>query len=188
MARPRKDDADAKRATIATRVTQDLRSKLEEASAQSGRSLAQEIEIRLERSLEFASIVDAAMSAAQSAIDQSYAMLVGLAGGEDNFSVAVYLGYSASLIERQTGKSWKDDEATRHKVEAHLLSIIPGALRDPPPALALGRKAQPLPPSPAGSLGALGALYESAKQLAAERGEAFPAVAPAAAPRKRKAD
>ena len=83
-----------RRKTMSTRLTPETRAQLEEAAAQSGRSLAQEIEIRLERSfVEF--------------------------GKEETFLVARLLANAIHTIEVVTGKNWMDDpEAHRQTQEA----------------------------------------------------------------------
>lgn len=56
VGRPKKEDA--RRATISTRVTDELRKAIGEASKKTGRSLAQEIEFRLERSFRDDEIIE----------------------------------------------------------------------------------------------------------------------------------
>jgi hypothetical protein len=57
--RPRLPAEEGKRYPIAIRTTKDLKERLERASKASGRSLAQELEFRLERSFEVQDIADA---------------------------------------------------------------------------------------------------------------------------------
>ncbi|MBT4043521.1 MAG: TraY domain-containing protein [Rhodospirillaceae bacterium] len=51
--RPRKPDGEAKRSAIGVRVTAEAKQKLQEAADRTGRSLSQEIELRLQQSLDF---------------------------------------------------------------------------------------------------------------------------------------
>lgn len=56
--RPKKDRADAKRCPLNMRTTPALRERLEKCAARSGRSLAQEVEYRLEQSVMVDSVVE----------------------------------------------------------------------------------------------------------------------------------
>ncbi len=72
-----------RRKTTSTRITPETRAKLEATAAQSGRSLAQEIEFRLEQSFEG---------------DEAF-------GGRQLRALFSLFGYAAVLIEQETGKS-----------------------------------------------------------------------------------
>lgn len=85
-----------KRKTLTTRITDETRTRLEKASRASGRSLAQEVELRLEQSFS----VDEAL------------------GGKDTHAVLRMFGAVATLIEGRTGKSWRSDWETAVAVQA----------------------------------------------------------------------
>ncbi len=93
-ARAKLPPGEGKRTPLNMRTTRELRERLEREAAASGRSLAQQVEFRL---------------------DQSYASF----GREDIFLVARLLATAIQTIEAVTGKIWMDDaEAHRHTQEA----------------------------------------------------------------------
>lgn len=89
---------ETKRATINMRTTPAIRAALEEAAASEGRSLAQEIEQRLERSI----AADA------------------VRGGVHNVRLVDAIAAEIATIEGMTGKRWNDDQVT---FQLMLLSI-----------------------------------------------------------------
>ncbi|GGH12607.1 hypothetical protein GCM10007036_10590 [Alsobacter metallidurans] len=132
MGRPKKSDEEAKRAPLGFRTTRELRAKLEEAADASGRSLAQEMEIRLERSFDFVQIVDRAIKttiAATSAMVEEKRLSA--VGGSHNAQLGELIAYIAFLVEAEREKRWTEDQDTRHAVESRLLSMIPRLLRNP---------------------------------------------------------
>ncbi len=103
--RPKRVD---RRKTTSTRITPELRAKLDAAAEQSERSLAQEVEIRLERSF-------AEEKSREEAVDGVYDSF----GKLETFLVARTLANAIELIEAKTGKNWMDDpEAHRQTQEA----------------------------------------------------------------------
>lgn len=68
--RPRKPDIEAKRHAIGFRTTLDLKLRIEAAAAESRRSVAQEIELRLERSFDADLIRNAVREAMCISVDQ----------------------------------------------------------------------------------------------------------------------
>ncbi len=107
--RPKRVD---RRKTTSTRITPELRAKLDAAAEQSERSLAQEVEIRLERSF--------AEEKSQAEIsDEAVRGVYTSFGKLETFLVARLLANAIHTIEAVTGKNWMDDpEAHRQTQEA----------------------------------------------------------------------
>ncbi len=101
-----------RRKTMSTRITPETRAQLEEAAAQSGRSLAQEVETRLDQSF--------AEEKSQAVIsDKELRGLYAPFGKLETFMVARLLANAIHTIEAVTGKNWMDDpEAHRQTQEA----------------------------------------------------------------------
>jgi hypothetical protein len=99
--RPTERD-EAKRAPINMRITPATRSALDAAAAREGRSLAQEIEQRLERSLE--------LEKAQ--------------GGPATAALVATIVADIAEIERLTGKSWAVDNETYFAVRRAVIAAI----------------------------------------------------------------
>lgn len=100
--RPRLSDDEARRAAFTFRATNELKQKLTKAAEQSERSIAQEIEMRLEMS--FAREADAGSATAAALAD-----LVRLV---------------VSRLEAKSGKTWTDDYNTYLAVEAAIGRIL----------------------------------------------------------------
>jgi hypothetical protein len=107
--RPKRVD---RRKTTSTRITPELRVKIDGAAEQSERSLAQEIEFRLEQSF--------AEEKSQAVIsDEELRGLYAQFGKLETFMVARLLANAIHTIEVVTGKNWMDDpEAHRQTQEA----------------------------------------------------------------------
>ncbi len=101
-----------RRKTTSTRITPELRAKLDAAAEQSERSLAQEVEIRLERSF--------AEEKSQAEIsDEAVRGVYTSFGKLETFLVARLLADAIQTIEAVTGKNWMDDPgAHKHTQEA----------------------------------------------------------------------
>ena len=131
--RPKRVD---RRKTTSTRITPETRAQLEAAAAHSGRSLAQEIEFRLERSFLDEDARNREM------------------GGKELQALFRMLGAAAEIIETRTGKSWSKDWDTAHAVYLGWQHLIAHALPEPPKELVeVHRKhrqdqREPLPPVP----------------------------------------
>ena len=96
-----------RRKTTSTRITPETRAKLGAAAAQSGRSLAQEMEFRLERSF----------------FDEDTAQY--LLGFEVHSMMALRcLGDAVAKIEGETGRTWHEDWDTRQRVRVAFESIL----------------------------------------------------------------
>lgn len=101
-----------KRKTLTTRVTEGTRQRIEGDAVASGRSLAQEVELQLERS-------------------PSAAVL----GSKETYGLLRLLAAAAEIIEAKTGKSWSSDWDTFQAVQAAWRKLIPAAGPKPPPGL-----------------------------------------------------
>lgn len=97
-----------KRKTLSTRITSALRTRLDEAADETGRSLSQEIEFRLEQSF-----------ANDKATYEAF-------GGKHVYALMTLLGSAVSLIESGTGKKWRDDQGTYHQVKVTIDKLLYG--------------------------------------------------------------
>lgn len=88
-----------KRRTLTTKITESTRRSLEEAAAGTDRSLSQEIEFRLERSL-----------------DQDRQKLQ-VFGSERNYRLLALLGMTIMIVEEKTGGLWTKDPRTFAEVQ-----------------------------------------------------------------------
>jgi len=141
--RPKRVD---RRKTTSTRITPELRAKIDAAAEQSERSLAQEVEFRLEQSF---------------AVDEGF-------GGRQFSALFRLFGNAASLIEQRTEKSYFEDLGTCRAVQvawkrlmggfspnlpAEEIAALDQATAVPVPKLPMA-PAPPTPPGPPGlSLG-----------------------------------
>lgn len=108
----------AKRASFGTRITEELKNRIEAAAAMSGRSTSEEIEYRLDRSFE-----------GEKAEAEKF-------GGEHLVPVFQMLGAAARLVEQKAGKTAQEDWDTNLAVlEAckKLLPVALGTIRPEPP-------------------------------------------------------
>ena len=113
-----------KRKTLTTRVTEGTRQRLERDAVASGRSLAQEVELQLERS-------------------HSAAVL----GSKETYGLLRLLAAAAEIIEAKTGKSWSCDWDTFQAVQAAWRKLIPAAGPKPPRGV-VDVLTMPAPPIP----------------------------------------
>ena len=97
--RPKRVD---RRKTTSTRMTPEIRARLEEAAAQSGRSLAQEIELR---------------------VDQSF-LADEFLGGPGNATAAKLVGLILQDVEARTGKSWREDKDTYYGAFSAVATVL----------------------------------------------------------------
>ena len=102
VGRPPASPDGPKRAAIGLRASNDLRSRLEAAAAETGRSLSQEAEIRLEQSFES---------------DSAF-------GGAEQAALLRMMAAAAQLIEARTGKSWLEDFDTGYAVSAAWRQLV----------------------------------------------------------------
>ena len=106
--RPRGPFAD-KRKTLTTRITENTRLRLEEAAAETGRSLSQEIELRLHSSFNTEQRVEDIQRTIRETYHESF-------GGEQQFRIAKLLANLINELERTSEKSWRDDVSTNDEV------------------------------------------------------------------------
>ncbi len=99
--RPRGPFAD-KRKTLTTRITENTRLRLEEAAAETGRSLSQEIELRLQRSFDVEQRVEDIRRTTREMVYESF-------GGNDSYEFCRYLAIMANLLTSGLDRSCKDD-------------------------------------------------------------------------------
>lgn len=95
-----------KRKTLTTRITEETRTNLEKAAEESGRSLSQEIEFRLEQSFQKQFAVDAAF------------------GSKLRYRQMQILGMAINLIEEQMGGTWQRDEDTFQQVRDGVITFL----------------------------------------------------------------
>ena len=101
VGRPRKGDT-AKRAPLNMKTTPRLRERMQRAADANGRALTQEVEARLERSLDR---------------DDLY-------GGQHVATFVDLLGMTIRIIEQRHGARWIDDPGTFDAVEAAALRLL----------------------------------------------------------------
>ena len=109
-ARAKLPPGEGKRVPLNMRTTREGRERLEKAAANSGRSLAQEVEYQLERALGGDEREQAALS------------LLGF--DPKSYLAWRCLGISISTIERQTGKSWREDWDTGQQIQAAFEAVV----------------------------------------------------------------
>lgn len=176
-------EGEGKRVPLNMRTTRETRDRLEKAADESGRSLAQEVEIRLERSFDFQSIIEqtirasVAMSVKEaeeviSQYKQFAAMtefhMTEIAGGDDLFLVAAFLSRAIRRVEAATGKTVREDQATREEAEKELLGAIPSLFRKLPEPYSAFKARIASAPAPTGALAAV-ALEGIAKRFDAQQ-------------------
>ncbi len=126
--RPPQNDV-AKRSAISLRVTPSLREKADNAALEAGRSLSQEIELRLEQS--FARDDLAGGPAQASLLRLIAASASGLGKTIRQFDLLV------QAIEARTGKSWLDDPETFFAVRAGQIDLLDRSMPDEPELAAI---------------------------------------------------
>lgn len=95
-------DGPGERVALLSRTTIELRQKLEQAAAQSGRSLGQEVERRLERSFDF-----------------DYLM-----GDNETALVLRSIANAVQRFEKASGKSWVRDSETQERVHEAVSKMV----------------------------------------------------------------
>jgi Arc-like DNA binding domain len=109
--RPPIPEADRKRANLTFRTRSGMREKLEAAAAQSGRSVSEEVEYRLERSFQQAeSIAD-------------------ILGGVATANLLLLISMAIQEVEKATGKSWREDAGTYDRMKLAAIYILNEAPR-----------------------------------------------------------
>ena len=137
MTKPPKPPSGANRIPLMVRTSPDFRERLEAAATASGRSLAQEAELRLERSFADDHNIEVMARFMGEKYDdlnrQMVDQVVSLAGGDDLFMLWSKLSWSIQAVEHERGKSIRDDDETRHEAERRVLGDLPGVFRSLPP-------------------------------------------------------
>ncbi len=110
MGRPPLPVSERKLPSMAFRPTPDVRRKLEEAAAESGRSMSQEMQSRLEHSLQDQDAREREM------------------GGRELLALFRMLGAVAEVIEERTGKKWSEDWDTGLAVQVAWKALIGRAM------------------------------------------------------------
>lgn len=113
MARPKLPDGEGKRHALNLRTTLDLRSKLDAAAQTSGRSLAQEVEWRLEQSF----------GPRNPSVEEVF-------GGPDRALLARVVAHAVGIVEIVSGKTWREDAETRAKAYQTIKSLLLATLGD----------------------------------------------------------
>lgn len=123
-----------KRVPLNMRTTQEVRDRLEHAAADSGRSLVQEVENRLEFSFLDEDAREREM------------------GGRELHALFRMLGAVAEFIEERTGKKWSEDWDTGVAVQVAWKVLVGHATPSPPSeyhrAVNMQDEIPPLPPPP----------------------------------------
>ena len=122
-ARAKLPPGEGKRTPLNMRTTRELRERLEREAADSGRSLAQEVEARLERSF--------AEEKSRAAIsDEAVGGVYASFGKPETFLVARLLANAIHTIEAVTGKNWMDDPKAHRQTQEACKNIL-DAFRPP---------------------------------------------------------
>jgi TraY domain len=124
--RPRKYPVEGKRQNLTFRLGEDTRRRLLDESSRSGRSLSEEIELRVERSFHTPDLIN----------DVVQSTLSSFFGGEHTAKLIQLTAVAIMLVERETGKKWADDYFTKwHAKEAavQVVSSLFDADRPPNP-------------------------------------------------------
>lgn len=140
MAQASSSEGAPQRVPLQTRVSSELRDKLAASAEKAGRSMAQELELRLERSIDFPETikstidmcVDKALGATSDLLAQQEDMLLGHCGGDSLFTLWALPALLIQEAERKTGKSIRDDEETRRAAERAVLGAITDVFRNLP--------------------------------------------------------
>ncbi|TNC05518.1 hypothetical protein FF100_35535 [Methylobacterium terricola] len=146
MARRPNDKTGAPRFPIQARVTPELRDKLTAAADASGRSMAQEMEFRLERSLDgsddimeklnvYVKSLERLFNKNIELMEKSADALIESCGGDDLFTLWRIPAEHIQRIEEKNGKSIREDVETRREAERAVLGAITDVFRKLPPSL-----------------------------------------------------
>lgn len=115
---------------LTIRMRGDLRERLNAEAKKSELSVTEEVERRIERSFEVASLAaDLKQMIAEDTLDA----IVSIAGSRENLSFLMQLGHLMVISELTTGKNWREDEETRVQIEHDFRKYVPKLLRNPPP-------------------------------------------------------
>ncbi|MCP1551640.1 MULTISPECIES: hypothetical protein [Methylorubrum] len=171
MAHAKPSEAVPQRVPLQTRVSPTLRDKLAASAEVAGRSMAQELELRLERSIDFPEMIKAtvdacaerAFGATHDLLSQQEELLLMQCGGDSLFTLWALPALAIQEAEQRSGKSIRDDEDTRRAAERAVLGVITDVFRSLPESYS-ARKARlrsrpESPPRDASALARLGEVY-----------------------------
>ncbi len=135
---------------IQTRVSPELRDKITAAAERSGRSVAQQVEMMLERSTEDVTpIVEelkkshhTMMDYTARMIEQTQEMMIEACGGDSIFPLWRRRPPKSFGLRPKNGKSIREDEATLREAERAVLGSITDVFRNLPPPLSESVKAR----------------------------------------------
>ena len=113
------------RVTLQARTTTRVRDRLEEAARESGRSLSQEMEMRLHESL---LIEDVAERMAEKANEKIFSMVDTL-GGPITYSLLRDLSEVIQCVETHLGEDWYSSADTKAFLYKALEAVLPAAIR-----------------------------------------------------------
>ena len=119
--RPPQGPYSDKQKVISTRVTGDIRKALEDERKRTGRSLSQEIEMRLRQSFDHSLRVEETF------------------GGPVNYGLFRLISTAMGFVEQGTGKSWHEDAYTHAQFKQVVLTVLktlrPKGKSEPPKEL-----------------------------------------------------
>lgn len=177
MAQASPSEAAPQRVPLQTRVSPELRDKLAASAEKAGRSMAQELELRLERSIDFPELIettisqvaDKAFGAMHNMLSQQESLLLRQCGGDSLFTLWGLPALLIQEVERKHGKSIREDEETRRAAERAVLGAITDVFRSLPPSYSDMRAQAQARPRPARDPSALEMLGEMREDR--QRGE-----------------
>lgn len=115
---------------LTIRMRGDLRERLNAEAKKSELSVTEEVERRIERSFEISSLAEGVK---QQIAEETLEAIVSIAGSRSNLSLLMQVAHLMVMCEATTGKSWREDEETRDRVEREVSEYLPRLLRNPPP-------------------------------------------------------
>lgn len=130
--RPRtREPKDGQRITISVRVTPRLKSLVEESAKQSGRSVSQEIEYRVERSFERQDLLLDLLSTAFGQKTAGYMMVMMIAFSEAGRTAGHLADPLGAQLKDWTEDDWAKNEAWKALRKAAEDYFVPGEFDDP---------------------------------------------------------
>lgn len=121
MGRPPKAPEKGRRQNYTFRMSDSTRDQVISAAEQSGRSISEEIERRVEESLLQRNIIDHLSAYINSGADLIF-------GGRHNIALFIKLSDHIFFAEQATKKSWINDVETRKRVAEDVSKALPGEL------------------------------------------------------------
>lgn len=129
--RPRKGSAGGKTAAFSSRITPELRKRLEQAADAGHDTLTDEIEQRLWQSFEFEeerarvkAEFEEERARLRAKFEKEYARFAGPFGGNQNYAVARTFAELMKNLSTKTGKQWADDPWTYEQFRLGVLRLL----------------------------------------------------------------